>query len=82
MNYSYFGTQDDRSNVEAKIFYVREGDYPFAFFLSGVTIDTFTKTLLNNEYERVPIGNLYPDFLEWSTSKGAKKKDWYKHPKS
>lgn len=82
MNYSYFGTQDDRSNVEAKIFYVREGDYPFAFFLSGVTIDTFTKTLLNNEYERVPIGNLYPDFLEWSTSKGAQKKDWYKHPKS
>jgi LruC domain-containing protein len=81
MNYSYFGTQDDRSVPEKGRFYVGYTDYPFAFFLSGVTVKWFTNTILLKENEKVPISELYPEFLEWSTSKGTKCKDWYKHPK-
>ena len=80
MNTSYFGTQDDRSVVEESKYYVRKGDYPFAFCLTGVTIDRFKETILLRKNEKKAISDMYPDFLEWSTSKGEKKQDWYLHP--
>ena len=77
---SYFHAEgsDDLSDPDKGIYYVREGNYPFAFFLSGVTVDNFKNTILAQENERVPIDKLYSGFLEWSVSKGTKQKNWYK----
>ena len=86
MEMSYFGTGDDASDPDNNLFYVRTGDYPFAFFLSGVDVSVFKKTILVGDMwkkagnESRPIDEFFPDFLEWSQSKGTKKKDWYKHP--
>jgi len=80
MNYSYFGTWDDKSDPANKIYYVCEGNYPFAFFLSGVTVNVFKNTILKDENEKKPIDVFFPEFIEWSTSNGTKNKDWYKHP--
>ena len=67
---SYFGTEDDLSDPSKGIYYVREGNYPFAFFLSGTTIEPFKNTILLRDNEKKPIDELYPKFREWSTSKG------------
>lgn len=80
VNTSYFGTQDDRSKPDQDIYYVRDSDYPFAFCLAGVSIEPFLRTILQPSNEKKPISELYPLFLEWSTSKGAKNKDWYLKP--
>ena len=77
---SYFGTEDDLSDPSNGIYYVREANlnYPFAFFLSGTTIEPFKKTILVRDNEKKPIDELYPGFLEWSTSNGSKNPGWYK----
>lgn len=75
---SYFGTGDDLSVPAEGKYYVRDGNYPFAFFLSGVTIEPFKNTILLRANESKPINDLYPKFLKWSTSKGKENKDWYK----
>lgn len=80
MNTSYFGTQDDKSDPENKLYYVRNGNYPFAFYLSGVSIDAFKDNILLHANEKKAIDVFFPEFIEWSTSKGAKNKDWYLHP--
>jgi LruC domain-containing protein len=82
MNYLYFGMYDDCSNPDAGLYYVRDSDYPFAFFLSGVTVANFTNTILLRENEQMPISDIYPQFLQWSISKGTQNKDWYKHPRN
>ena len=78
---SYFGTLDDKSKPAENIYYVRSGNYPFAFYLQGVTIDNFKETLLLRDNEKVKISDLYPYFLPWAESKGAEHADWYLHPK-
>lgn len=80
INSSYFGQDDDRSKPDEGIYYVRNSDYPFAFCLTGVGIDRFRQTILLRANEKKPISVLYPLFLEWSTSKGTKNKDWYLKP--
>ena len=80
MIYSYFGTLDDRSVPSEGKFFVRDSDYPFAFYLDGVTIESFKETLLKRENEKVKISTLYPFFLPWVKSKGAEYADWYLHP--
>jgi LruC domain-containing protein len=80
MNTAYFGTQDDRSDPAKKLYFVREGNYPFAFYLSGVGIEAFQDNILLRPNEQKAIDVFFPKFIEWSTSKGAKNKDWYKHP--
>lgn len=86
MNFAYFDTEDDCSDLDAKRYYIREGDYPFAFFLSGVTVEPFKNTILKGDLnhidgnEQVPISTLYPMFLDWSKSRGTTNKDWYLHP--
>ena len=80
MDTSLFGTADDLSVPAEDKYYVRSGDYPFAFFLSGVTVENFKNTLLNKDYESTKINVLYPKFLEWSKSKGEKSADWYLYP--
>ena len=80
MDMSFFGKYDDASDPANGLYYVRKGDYPFAFYLSGVSIDAFKNNILVRANEKKPINELFRDFLEWSQSKGAKKKDWYLHP--
>lgn len=77
MNTSYFGTQDDRSNPGQGLYFVRSGNYPFAFHLEGANIGVFEETILKRENESKRIDELFPDFLEWSTSGGTTKQDWY-----
>ena len=77
MSYFHAEGSDDLSEPSKGIYYVREGNYPFAFFLSGVTIDSFKSTLLARENESIRINDLYSGFLEWSVSKGKKQKYWY-----
>ena len=80
MNMTYFGKDSDMSDPENGLYYVGEGSYPFAFYLSGVSIDAFKDNILNRENEKKAIDVFFPGFLEWSTSNGKNNKDWYLHP--
>ena len=77
MNTSYLGTEDDCSDPSQGLYFVREGNYPFAFYLSGVNISVFENTILKRENESKRIDEFFPGFLEWSTSNGTKNQDWY-----
>ena len=77
MNYNYFGTEDDCSDPSQGLYFVREGNYPFAFYLAGANISVFENTILKRENEKKRIDVLFPGFLEWSTSNGTKNQDWY-----
>jgi len=76
----YFGTKDDASIPEEGKYFVRDSDYPFAFFLYGANIENFKNTILKRENESKKIDEIYPGFLKWSTTQGAEDADWYLHP--
>lgn len=80
MNTSYFGMFSDMSEPEQGLYYVGSGNYPFAFYLSGVSIDAFKDNILLRANEQKAIDEFFPQFIEWSTSNGKKCKDWYLHP--
>ena len=80
MNPSYFGKDDDSSDLVHGLYYVREGNYPFAFYLKNADIDAFKETILKRENESIPIDEFFPGFIEWSTSGGTRSSDWYLHP--
>jgi LruC domain-containing protein len=77
MDINLFGTKDDCSNVFRHLYYVRQGNYPFAFYLNGASIDVFKETILKRENESIPIDVFFPKFIEWSTSGGEVNRDWY-----
>ena len=77
MKTSYFGTADDCSDPSKGLYFVREGNYPFAFYLHGVNINVFEDTILKRENESKRIDEFFPGFIEWSTSKGTTNQDWY-----
>ena len=77
---SFFGTEDDMSVPAEGKYFVRSGDYPFAFYLEGVSISSFKETLLERANEKRKISELYPNFLPWATSNGTTHADWYLHP--
>ena len=77
MNLSYFGKNDDCSDPSSGLYFVRSGNYPFAFYLKGANIKVFEETILKRENESVPIDQLFPGFLEWSTSGGTTNQNWY-----
>ena len=77
MNTNYFGKGDDRSNPEKGLYFVRQGNYPFAFYLEGANISAFEETILKRENESKAIDKLFPDFLKWSNSNGETNQDWY-----
>lgn len=80
---SLFGTKADRSNPNVtrsngqKMYYVGSGEFPFAFYLEGVSIDAFKNTVLKRENESKRIDEFFPDFLKWSISEGKSNSDWY-----
>ena len=77
VNVGYFNTGDDCSQPDKDIFYVRKGNYPFAFFLAGAT-DEDLKPMLDPNNESMPINKLYSGYSGWVTSNGATNTDWYK----
>lgn len=77
MDMSYFGKEDDASKPVQGIYYVRGGNYPFAFFLSGANESDLSR-LLEPENESVPIDWLYSGYNGWVKSNGTDNKDWYK----
>ena len=80
---SLFGTKADKSNPNVKksngqkMYYVGSGEFPFAFYLEGVSIDEFKETTLKRENESKRIDTFFPEFLEWSISEGMKNSSWY-----
>jgi LruC domain-containing protein len=80
MDYSLFGTQDDKSDPDKGVYYVRNSVYPFAFYLANARAADFAETILK-EGENKPISTYYPEFLKWSSSQGAVYPDWYLHPR-
>ena len=79
MNTSYFGQGDDCSNPSTGKYFVRSGDYPFAFYMDNARIEYF-EDILKRENESLPIDTFFPDFIGWSTSHGKQNQDWYLHP--
>lgn len=77
MNTSYFGQGDDCSKPNEGLYFVRSGNYPFAFHLKGADISAFEETILKRENESKRIDELFPDFLEWSKSGGSTNQNWY-----
>ena len=77
MNTSYFGKKDDCSDPSKGLYFVRKGNYPFAFYLAGANISVFEETILKPENESKRIDELFPDFLKWSTSNGTTNQNWY-----
>lgn len=80
MNTSYFGKGDDRSNPASGLYFVRQGNYPFGFYLKNADISAFEETILKRENERISIDKFFPDFLDWSISGGTTNQDWYLRP--
>ena len=76
---SFFNTKDDCTvfGNNSKAYYVREGNYPFSFFLDNATEKDIEK-LMKAENESRCISEVYPYYDEWVASKGTKAKDWYK----
>ena len=80
---SLFGTSADKSDASKKkangqkMYYVGSGQFPFAFYLEGVSIDAFKETVLKRENESKRIDTFFPEFLEWSISEGKKNSGWY-----
>lgn len=79
MDYSLFGTKDDKSVPSEGKYFVRNSVYPFAFYLAGAKAADFQETILKEGVNK-PISIFYPEFLQWSTSNGEKNPDWYLHP--
>ena len=77
----YFGTQDDKSVPSKDEYYVRSGNYPFAFYLAGVSLKNFENTLLLSSNESVKIDELFPSFMQWVNSNGTEYIDWYLQPR-
>lgn len=75
---SLFGQEDDRSVPEQGIYYIsnKENIYPFAFYLSNANIDDIAELKDFDKNERVPINELYPEFINWA--KFGENPDWYK----
>ena len=80
---SLFGKRADKSNPNVKksngqkMYYVGNGEFPFAFYLEGVSISEFQQTILKRENESKRIDVFFPGFLDWSISEGKKNSDWY-----
>lgn len=74
-NMGFFGTEDDKSDLGKKLYYVSNDSYPFA-------LDVRTTAAFQIPEEGKAIEYTYPQFTEWAKSKGTDNKDWYLHPKA
>lgn len=77
-NTTYWGTSDDKSDPDKKMYYVRSGNYPFALEINSSALDNFDFVI---PQEKNGIENTYPDFTKWVNSNGKSNTDWYLYPK-
>ena len=76
---SFLGTEDDASQPDKNIFYVRSGNYPFGIFLAGALESDMSKLFdAENETKAIDEEDVYPKYKSWVESNGSKDKDWYK----
>ena len=76
---TFFNTEDDASQPDKNIFYVRSGNYPFGIFLDGATESDMTKLFdADNETRAIDEDEVYPKYKSWVESNGSKDKNWYK----
>lgn len=73
---SFFGQGDDASNPSMGVYYVRSGNYPFAFYLSGADENDLAPILTDNE--SVAIDKVFSGYSKWVESGGTTNQDWYK----
>lgn len=77
MDNSCFGQEADASQPDKGIYYVRGGNYPFAFFLAGANEKDLGK-LLDPANESTAIDQLYSGYNGWVNGNGNDNQDWYK----
>lgn len=77
INYSYFGTGDDKTDLATGNYFSSTGNYPFAIYLSNANERDLFK-LLDAQNEQTPIDSLYPQYIGWVTSGGQQNTKWYK----
>ena len=77
MDSSYFGTHDDASRPSQNLYYVRSGNYPFAFYLAGANENDIAPMLLRSN-ESKPVDQLFNGYKAWVESNGTTNTDWYK----
>ena len=77
MDSSYFGTHDDASRPSQNLYYVRSGNYPFAFYLAGANENDIAPMLLRSN-ESKPVDQLFNGHKAWVESNGTTNTDWYK----
>lgn len=73
-----FGTGDDKSEPENRIWYRTGGYYPFALNIVGEDELDFNKP--GHEGPNHNISKTYPDFVKWVDYFGRGYNDWYKKP--
>lgn len=79
-NVSYFGTLNDRSQPEEKLYYVSQDNLPTGLQLSNVNIGTTKGKEFIIPKEKYSILDMYPSFYTWATSFGAKETKWWTKP--
>lgn len=77
MDDSLFKSDDDLSDPAQGIYYVREGNYPFAFYLNNATVSDIAR-ILERENESKSIDQLFSGYINWVTSGGNSDDKWYK----
>lgn len=77
MDDSLFKSDDDLSNPAQGIYYVREGNYPFAFYLNNATVSDIAR-ILERENESKSIDQLFSGYMNWVKAGGNADSKWYK----
>ena len=77
MDTSYFGKEDDLSNPAQGKYFVREGNYPFAFYLNNATVSDIAR-ILERSNESKAIDQLFSGYINWVSSGGNSDSKWYK----
>lgn len=68
-----FGTGQDDTDKSTDKFYQTESNLPWAMIIPQIW---------EHPKENVDLSHDYPEILDWASSRGKSKKDWYKHKKN
>ena len=77
MDTSLFGTEDDLSDPSQGKYFVREGNYPFAFYLNNATVSDIAR-ILDRANESKSIDQLFSGYMNWVNTGGDADSKWYK----
>ena len=77
MDTSLFGTEDDLSDSSQGKYFVREGNYPFAFYLNNATVSDIAR-ILDRANESKSIDQLFSGYMNWVNTGGNADSKWYK----